>query len=187
MAELVEILLKRKSCRKFKPLFSYPDPKAKIATLQNHLPIIAEAMRRAPYASGGPRYKITFRPGSKDLAAACYGQAWVEQAPVVAIFCSWEKEPALLRSGHQKYVFDIGAACMCADLRARDLGYETCWIGHFDPDQVQKAASLVAGELPVLMLLIGDADAEPTNRRNGQDRSNPPSPDGNIHSNDMAK
>lgn len=142
---LDQVLFKRKSCRKFDPNCIMP---------VEHLWILGEAAKHAPYASGGPRRVFRVTAGHHKTQEACFGQKYAGEASAVFVFCGKEPE-AVLRSGHAKYIFDCAAACMCMDLKAVELGYGTCWIGHFDPDKIREAVGILDVWIPTIILLVG--------------------------------
>jgi nitroreductase len=145
-SSLYVALQNRKSCRKFKVGTPVDD---------EHRHFIEWAAHRAPYASGGPRGRYYLRTGTEELKDACFGQKYVAEADVVMIFVATDTV-AMLKSEHPKYIFDIAASCMCADLMATALGYGTCWIGHFNPVKVKE---LIRTDLkPVIILLVGARD-----------------------------
>ena len=158
--ELEEILKNRKSCRNFN---GEPVDSA-------HIQQILWAADRAPYASGGPRRVVRWTDSYKDaMKQACFDQEYVGECGVVFIFTGkeiqWPQEGSnphrfpkgtVMASGHAKYVFDVAAAVMCADLMARSLGYQTCWIGNFSSEMVSRINKL--RYRPVMLLLVGKPD-----------------------------
>ena len=141
----MEILKKRKSCRIFDPDIVIPPE-----DLQN----IVLAASNAPYASGGPRYRIipvVDAETKKKLYKACMGQPYVRKASALIVFCGTDSQT--LRQGDRKEIFDVSAACMVMDLAATSMGYQTCWIGNFMPSKT--AEILQTFNRPIIILLIG--------------------------------
>ena len=161
--ELNKALEIRKSCRKYL--------KSKIS--DDFIQQISWAGSRAPYASGGPRrefYFLTDEEKKEKIWLACYKQSYVKECSVITVICgkdleggAWDSRPkekpkTVLQSGHAKYIFDVSASVMCMDLMAHSLGLGTCWIGHFNWEEVQKIIKSI--ERPVMLLLVGYPDLE---------------------------
>ena len=146
MLNISNSLAIRKSCRRFEKVEKIP---------KMHYDSMLWASQQAPYCSGGPRFELYAcgDPAKKaELKKACMNQQYVEDAALVFVFCG--KDPGTkLRQGFSKFVFDCAAACMCLDLMATALGYGTCWIGNFLPEQVQKI--LKTDLRPTIILIVG--------------------------------
>jgi len=143
--DIVDVLKERHSCR------SFADKPISDELVKN----MVWAANTAPYASGGPRYTIYYtseKAEKQSLMDACMGQKYVSEASVAFLFCS-DDDNSRLRQGDLKSMFDISAACMCMDLYAQSLGYGTCWIGNFVPEQVKTLLKI--NSRPVIILLVG--------------------------------
>ena len=144
-----EALKWRKSCRDY-------ESKDLPEHIHEHL---LWAASRAPYGSRGPRREVfSFRSYEvrKILREFCFNQRYVEECSAVYVFCGKDfagKRGSILKSGHPKYVFDVGAAAMCMDLAATAKGLGTCWIGWFDADKVQ--SFIKTSYKPTIILLVG--------------------------------
>jgi nitroreductase len=145
--DIEEVLSKRKSCRNYDSF----------EIEQSDIDKILWAVERAPFASGGPRRRVTCIT-DKDtrgrLRISCFKQRYVAECSAVFVFSAVEMD-RVLQSGYPKAVHDCGAGMMCADLMAVSLGFNTCWIGHFRPKEVKKIARTEG--MPVLILLVGKA------------------------------
>lgn len=150
--ELLKVLEKRKSCRKFKPMDLQEGDR-------EDLDQIIYAGTRAPYASSGPHryFKVVAGPKLKLLQKACHDQEWVGSCLAAFVVIGTRAEYPL-KSGHDRYVLDCAASVMCMDLMATSLGYGTCWIGHFDRVAVNEVCE--TSDIPVIVLLVGVPDAQ---------------------------
>ena len=87
-------------------------------------------------------------------------QKYVRDCSEMLVFLGKDMDTRM-RNGHQKALFDIAAACMCADLMATSLEIGTCWIGNFIPERVAEAMpSDVQYGVPVIILLLGYPNAD---------------------------
>ncbi len=129
--ETLQAIFERRSVRQYRP---DPIPPA-------HLRQILEAARQAP--SAGNRQPLHFVVvGSQEqkqrLAQACNGQMWLAQAAYIVVGVGL---PQINAKWHR---VDVTIALENLVLAARSLGYGTCWIGAFDPEQVKAVCGLPA-------------------------------------------
>ncbi|MFH1353287.1 MAG: protein-L-isoaspartate(D-aspartate) O-methyltransferase [bacterium] len=92
----------------------------------------------------------------KDLAAACIGQDFINDAPATIVFTGIEKK---LRSGYGERgirysVMDIGHAGQNIYLQAGALGLGTCAVGAFNDEALKKLVG-VKGEMPLYVFPFG--------------------------------
>ena len=146
-------LRERRSCRRFN---LSPSTLHDIAKRDDLIKKILWAGSRAPYASGGPRRDVIVVSGDllSGLSEACFGQKYVGECGCAFVVCG-NDVGTMLDSGNPKYVFDVAACAMCMDLMAVDMGYGTCWIGHFDEKRVREAAGIRDSLRPTIILLVG--------------------------------
>jgi nitroreductase len=123
--QTLETIWRRSSIRKYKP-----DP-----IPEEDLHWILEAARQAP--TGGNRQKwrlVVVRDAEqrRRLAAACNEQMWMADAPVIlcmTVLPGQDKVNGTIVLDH-------------AILAATSLGYGTCWIGAYDPDEVREVLGI---------------------------------------------
>jgi len=142
---LSNALINRKSCRSYKP-YEITD---------TEIDLFKWAANQAPHASPHRHYELICvkdQITKNKICAACMDQKYVSDCSVVMVFCGTEEDKTL-RQGHPKYVFDSAAACMCSDLMAVSMGYQTVWIGNFIPESVKKI--LNTDLRPTIILLVG--------------------------------
>ncbi len=121
MNETLQTMWDRQSIRKYRA-----DPLP-----EEDLELIMEAARRAP--TGGNRQNwrmIVVREPElrRQTAQACHNQMWMADAPVILCLVTLPGEGKV-----------NGAIVLAhAILAATSLGYGTCWIGAYDPEQVKE-------------------------------------------------
>jgi nitroreductase len=131
---------------------------------------ILRAALRAP--SAGNRqpwhfYVVRDARLRRGLAAAAYGQEFVNQAPVAIVVCAdAEQSAARYRErGRELYCLqDTAAAATHILLAAVDLGLGGCWVGAFDERQAAAVLDLPARHRPVAILPLGRPAGEPLGR-----------------------
>lgn len=122
---------------------------------------ILEAVRLCPTAGNQQAYEVVVVRSPERraaLAAAAFGQAWVERAPVVLAFVALPAVSAARygERGSSLYaVQDATIAAAYAMLAATTLGLGTVWVGAFDTEAVARALDCAAGEVPVALLPVG--------------------------------
>lgn len=127
---------------------------------------ILEAGRLAPTASNQQRTKVivvrdpALRAGMAD---ACYGQAFVGEAPAILVVCA--DNDRVMRCGQSARTVDccIALSFMCAQAAA--LGIQGCWIGSFDPGKVRALLGIPDGYVVPAMYPMGYAAKDDGQRR----------------------
>ena len=132
---------------------------------------------------------------SKQIRAASWDQAQVEEASLLVILCadlkSWEKQPERYWVNAPKPVQDYlvpaigqfykdkeqvqrdeamrscGIAAQTIMLAAKEMGYDTCPMVGFDFDAVAKLINLPADHMPTMYVAVGKA-LKPASPRAGQ-------------------
>jgi len=128
---------------------------------------ILEAVNRAPSAGnlqGFEVYVVRDAGQRKALVSAAGGQGFLEQAPVVFIFCAHPVRSAERygKRGINLYcIQDATIACTFAMLAATAEGLSSVWVGAFEEQTVREIAGIPEGLRPVAMLPVGYADGEP--------------------------
>ena len=158
-----EAIKERRSIRSFKE----QDVK------EEDIEMLIEAARWAPSAGNiQPWEFIIVRKHElkKELAEAAFGQAFVEEAPIVIVVCADENRSFQGYSVRGKTLYciqDTAAAIQNIHLTAHSLGLGTCWIGAFNEEKVVKILKVPNGVRPVAIVPIGypAESPAPRNRR----------------------
>ena len=104
----------------------------------------------------------------KRLAEAAFGQAFIEEAPVVIVVCANETRSLQGYGVRGKKLYclqDTAAAIQNLHLAAYSLGLGTCWIGAFREDAAKEILSTPEGIRPVAIIPVGYPDEAPPLRR----------------------
>ncbi|OAT82402.1 nitroreductase family protein [Desulfotomaculum copahuensis] len=188
--EFQELLLKRKSIRKFKP-----DP-----VPDEYITGLLEAARLAPSGTNIQPWRfvvVKSREMREKLGACTYGLKFVARAPVTIVCCAdlnaltaREKRMAELREAgafldsglddehFQKYArararsrdgeaakayasLNVAIAIEHIALRAADLGLGSCWVMMFRQGEVKELLHLGENILVVALLPVGFPDQDP--------------------------
>lgn len=158
--EFFEVIEKRQSIRAFAP------QPVEAEKLQH----ILAAANSAPSAGNLQAYEIYVvhdETRRLHLAQAALGQDFIQQAPVVLVFCTnpERSQPRYGRRGARLYsVQDATIACTHAMLAATALGLGSVWVGAFDEQGVIQAIQSLEGQVPVAILPIGYPAEEPERR-----------------------
>ncbi len=93
----------------------------------------------------------------KRLAKAAFGQAFVEEAPVVIVVCAnLNRIRNYGTRGAQLYCLqDSAAAVEHILLYVVSQGFGSCWVGAFDEREVSKVLSIPDNIRPIALLPIG--------------------------------
>ena len=127
--DTLQTIFERRSIRKYKQQ-AVPD---------EHLKQILEAGRQAPSAGNRQpwHFIIVGDPEQKRrVARACNGQIWMAEAACILVAVG------LPQVSDKWYRVDAAIALQNMVLAARSLGYGTCWIGAFNPDQVKMVCQI---------------------------------------------
>jgi len=137
-------------------------------------PLEAEKLERlldtvdlAPSAGNIQGYHVftVERPEHKDgLTRAALGQGFIQEAPLVLVFCAHPARSAgrYGRRGEELYcIQDATIAATYAMLTAAALGLATCWVGAFDEAEAARALDLAEGLRPIVILPVGYPAGEP--------------------------
>jgi nitroreductase len=127
--DTIQTILERRSIRTYK---QEPIP-------QEHLQQILEAGRQAPSAANRQpwHFVVVGDPEQKRrVAEACNNQMWMASAAYILVAIG------LPEVSTKWYKVDVAIALENMVLAAKGLGYGTCWIGAFAPDDVAKIIDL---------------------------------------------
>lgn len=138
---------------------------------------VLKAANMAPSAGNLQAYEIfvvTDAGLKRALARAAYYQWFIEEAPVVLVFCANPLRSATVygERGIKLYsVQDATIATTFSMLMATNLGLGSVWIGAFDDDEVMRVLKLPSSLRPVAILPIGYPGERPmiTGRRRLED------------------
>ncbi len=125
--------------------------------------VVNEALRLATLAPSAGNLQsrdfIVIRNAlsKKRLAKAAFGQAFIEEAPVVIVVCANQNRIRNYGTrGAQLYCLqDAAAAIEHILLYVVSEGYGSCWVGAFDEREVSKVLSIPENIRPVAILPIG--------------------------------
>ena len=98
----------------------------------------------------------------KKIARAAYNQEFVEEVPVLVVFCANLKRiaPYGERGKNLYCIQDVAAAIQNFLLAAFDEGLATCWVGAFDENEVSRLLGLPSEVRPVAIITLGYGDEE---------------------------
>lgn len=131
---------------------------------------ILKAVNEAPSAGNLQAYKIYVvrkNVTKRMLSDAAFGQSFIEEAPIVLVFCAFPEESAKrygTRGANLYSIQDATIAASYAQLAATALGLASCWIGAFDKEKVKEILK-IEKELPVAVIPIGYAAEKPEKPR----------------------
>ncbi len=149
--DAMQAILERRSVRKYR---KEPIP-------AEDLRQILEAGHQSPSAANRQpwHFVIVSDPERKQrVAQACNGQTWLADAACILVGVGL---PAV---SEKWYRVDVAMAMENMVIAARSLGYGTCWIGAFKPDEVKAACELSEGAEVVACTPIGVPEAWPEAR-----------------------
>jgi nitroreductase len=107
---------------------------------------------------------VTDEDTKMALAEAAYGQAHLEQAPLVLAVCS-NYVRSMSRYGERGILYaleDATIACTYMMLAAHSRNLHTCWTGAFDDDAVREVLDLPPHARPIALLAVGKGHPPPT-------------------------
>lgn len=151
--ELLQSIKSRRSIRKYSK-----------KQLPTH--VVAEILEKAklaPSAGNSQNWKfiiVTDPKKKKDLSNICSKQLWMTTAPVLLIICNDHRKLSDLygKTGKMFSIQDCAIIASYIQLLATDKGLATCWVGSFDPDEVQKELEIPDEIDPEIILTLGYSD-----------------------------
>lgn len=149
--DTLQTIDQRRSVRRYRPEPIPPED----------LKCILEACRQAPSAANRQpwHFVLVGDPERKRrLAEACRGQMWLADAAYIVVGVGL---PAV---SERWYRVDVAIAMQNLVLAACSLGYGTCWIGAFEPEEVKAVCELPAEAEVVACTPLGVPDVEPEPR-----------------------
>jgi nitroreductase len=127
---------------------------------------LLEAVNLAPSAGDLQAYEVYLvqNGGIKEaLVHAAYDQVFIEQAPVVLVFCAHAARAKRYgeRGAGLYAIQDATIAAAYAQLAATALGLATVWVGAFDEEKARQALQLPAEQRPLAILPVGRPGESP--------------------------
>jgi len=139
---------------------------------QDKLLAVLEAARLAPSGSNRQPWKFVVARDARTrqaLMAACGGQKFVGQAPVV-IAAVGIMPDRIMKCQVPGDPVDVAIAIDHMTLAAVELGLGTCWVGAFDQDAVRRALGIPDSAKVIEVLALGyPADAPRPKARKAMD------------------
>jgi len=105
-------------------------------------------------------FVVSDRRVKRGLRQAAFGQAFVEEAPVVIVVCADLDVCAQgygSRGEHLYSIQDTAAAVENILLSAVAEGFAACWVGAFDEEAARSVLDLAEGVRPLAMVPVGKA------------------------------
>jgi len=149
--DTMEVILARRSIRKYRADPIPPDL----------LTQILEAGRQAPSAANRqPWHFVVVREPAqrRRVAEACNNQMWMADADCILVGVGRND------INEKWYKVDVAIAMQNMILAAHSLGYGTCWIGAFDPEQLKEVCGIPAELDIVACTPVGVPVVEPAAR-----------------------
>jgi len=155
--ELLELIKKRRSIRKFKNVLIERDKLLKVL----------EAAHWAPTAGNLQSWKfivVKDKRKRQQLAEAAFNQMWMTEAPVFIVvnaFTDKIKRYYGVRGERLYAVQECAAAIENMILEAESLGLATCWVGAFDEAAAKRILDIPDNVRPQAILILGYGDETP--------------------------
>lgn len=151
--DFYDVIKKRRSIRSYK---SDPVP-------QESLQRIAEAVYFAPSACNMKPWKIKIvtDPELRAKIAANYTQAWLAEAPAIAVIIANNKQCWMRFEGDPIVQVDVGIAMEHLILAATAEGLATCWIGAYEIKKMNAALNVTEPWNVLAISPLGYSDAVP--------------------------
>jgi len=153
--ELKESILQRRSIRKYK------NKQVKIETLGE----ILDIARFSPSSGNLQNWHfiiVTDEKKKEEIANACLEQMWMTEAPVYIVICNKFKKVTDM-FGKLGKMYSIQNCSIIASnimLLAKDYGLDTCWVGGFSNESIQRILSIPEDVDPEIILALGYSNEE---------------------------
>jgi nitroreductase len=119
------------------------------------------ALRSAPSACNFQPWHfvlVTNAELRKQVAAACFDQLWMADAPLIVVGCGLPRQAYKHMGGHGVSVdVDVAIALDHLTLAAVAEGLGTCWIGAFNEEEVKRLLGIPAAAKVVALIPVGYA------------------------------
>jgi nitroreductase len=155
--ELLDIIKKRRSIRKFKNVLIEKDKLVKVL----------EAAHWAPTAGNLQSWKFIIvkdKKAREQVAEAAFNQMWLTEAPVLIVVSAFTDKISRYYGvrGERLYaVQECAAAMENMILEAESLGLATCWVGAFDEQAIKRMLDIPGNLRPQAIIALGYADEIP--------------------------
>jgi nitroreductase len=145
--EILELIKKRYSVRKYKP-DQVEDDK---------LEAVLEAARFAPTAVNKQPFQLIVieTKGKKEELKRIYHADWFSQAPLVICACALPLEGWTRRDGKNYTEVDTTIAMDHLILTAASLGLGTCWVAAFDLEAAREVLYIPKDVVPLVFTPLG--------------------------------
>lgn len=149
--ELLELIAKRRSVRRYKP----------DAVPEADIKYILEAARLAPsWANTQCWHFVVVTDEDVKAKVGQAGFRWTARTPVIIVACA-DAAKVGAKKDQEYYLVDIGIVMEHLILAATERGLGTCWIGGFDEAVVQKALGVPENIRVVAYTPLGYPDEAP--------------------------
>jgi nitroreductase len=144
-----------------------------VSISEDKINAIVDASIKGPSAGNLQSYQIFLvskRIEKEKLVEAAHGQGYVNEAPLVMIFCAEPKRCGVEYGSRGEELFciqDATIACAYSQMAAHSLELSSVWIGSFDESKVSDILKLKNDLRPIAILPIGFSNETPeiTSRR----------------------
>lgn len=162
MSDVLEVILKRRSVRAFKP---DPIPEETLRLLLESACWAGSAGNLQPW-----KFIVVTQGSLKGSLAGAASQPFLSQAPVIVVVIALPEQAATVygNRGRELYAIqDTASAAQNLLLAATSLELGSCWVGAFDEQKVKSLLKLGPDQRPVVMIPLGQPaeHPEPTERR----------------------
>jgi nitroreductase len=126
---------------------------------------VLEAARLAPSAANGQSWRfiaVMDKEKRDKLMEACYGQAFVSEAPVVLVACGLDTK--VMTSGHRVDTVNLSIGMSFVMLEAYEQGLGTCWLARYDEDKVRAVLGIPDTVGVVVVMPLGYPAENPSAR-----------------------
>ena len=152
----IKVIKERRSIRR------YLDKEIKLEIVSE----ILEAGSYAPSSGNVQNWRFLVVKDKKkreEIADACLGQTWMNQAPVHIVVCSDNRDiNAMYKKRSEKYsVQNCAAAVQNILLAAYDKGLGSCWVGAFNEDRIKRILFIPDNVSVEAVITIGYAAYKP--------------------------
>jgi len=153
----LELTKGRYSCRNYQ---SKPVEQEKIDYVMECVRMAPSAVNKQPW-----RFRIITEQADKEKVQQCYNRDWIKTAPMYIIASEMHTEEWVRADGKHHGDIDIAIAVEHLCLAATEQGLATCWVCNFDAVQYGKFFQLEDGEEPAVIIPIGYAADEVTEKK----------------------
>lgn len=128
---------------------------------QEKIGMMIEAAMRAPSAGNLQNWNftiVTSQDAKTKIARHSSEQYWIQDAPVVVIACTDEKEMKEYygdRGVNNYSINNISAAIENFMLMGASLNIQCCWVGAFDENQIRSIISAPSSATPRAVITLG--------------------------------